>query len=99
MSFSKNFKRVFVYIRLQKAIQKFNNVPNDNFCRYEGGTAKPWCYTMDPSVRKEECNSCGSSDEFDPWAPSVDSITGKFSAESAQSNCFLVIFLVISYDS
>lgn len=48
----------------------FPEVQNStNYCRNAGGEErKPWCYTMDPSVRWEHCDipvCANSSDEFD----------------------------------
>ena len=49
-------------------------MPSDNHCRYEGGSTRPWCYTMDPNVRVGYCSTCG---DFDPWENdvSIDSIS------------------------
>ena len=45
-------------------VHEFQNMPDDNYCRYEGGSTKPWCYTTDENVRVGYCSTCG---EFDPW--------------------------------
>ena len=43
-----------------------------NYCRNPDWEEKPWCYTMNPSIRWEFCAVRNDSEGFKNWCPPLD---------------------------
>jgi len=66
-----------------------NGLGNHNFCRNpepEGSIKKPWCYTMDPTVDKEECEIPECDMMSRDWVDEADTMS-KTVADGLECDC------------
>jgi len=66
-----------------------NGLGNHNFCRNpdpEGSIKKPWCYTMDPTLEKEECDIPVCDLMSRDWVDEADKMAIKV-AEGLECDC------------
>jgi len=66
-----------------------NGLGNHNFCRNpdpEGSIKKPWCYTMDPTLEKEECEIPKCDLMSRDWVGEADTMSMKV-ADGLECDC------------